>query len=173
MSKRQKEDEVKLPTEYKLVAYIAPIGVVTEGSKVQLDGSQSYLEYVNNNNDDNKLLNSARSLKAEDGVSFLWKQIEGPKVTLDSQDSSSPSFTAPYLDLDNTSKKIHMILRFQLIIRDKNGLLSEPYREQVIVKIAQRALVLQGGGALGAYELGVFKALCEDLARKNGKNNNR
>ena len=110
MSKRQKGDEVKLPTEYKLVAYISPIGVVTEGSKVQLDGSQSYLEYVNNinNNNDNKLLNSAiatRSLKAEDGVSYLWKQIEGPKVTIEGQDSSTPSFTAPYLDLDSTSKK--------------------------------------------------------------------
>ncbi|MFL6481722.1 MAG: patatin-like phospholipase family protein [Nitrososphaera sp.] len=172
MSKIQKEDEVKLPTEYKLVAYIAPIGVVTEGSEVQLDGSQSYLEYANNNKYDNKLLNSARPLKVEDGISFLWKQIEGPKVILDSQDSSMPSFTAPYLDLENTSKKIHMILRFQLIIRDKNGLLSEPYREQVVVKIAQRALVLQGGGALGAYEAGVFNALCEDLARKNEEKHN-
>jgi hypothetical protein len=139
MSKRQKGDEVKLPTEYKLVAYISPIGVVTEGSKVQLDGSQSYLEYVNNNNnnnDDNKLLNSAiatRSLKAEDGVSFLWRQIEGPKVTLENQDSSTPSFTAPYLDLDSTSKKIHMILRFQLIIRDRNGLLRRHlfFKEEV------------------------------------------
>jgi NTE family protein len=35
---------------------------------------------------------------------------------------------------------------------------------------AQRALVLQGGGALGAYEAGVFKALCEILPKKEGKN---
>ena len=27
----------------------------------------------------------------------------------------------------------------------------------------QRALVLQGGGALGAYEVGVLKVLCEKL----------
>src|SRR5436309_675934 len=31
----------------------------------------------------------------------------------------------------------------------------------------QRALVLQGGGALGAYEAGVFKALYEKLYRSN------
>jgi len=177
MSKRQKEGEVKLPPEYKLVAYIAPIGVVTEGSKVQLDASQSYLESVNANNDDgNKMLKSTtatRPLKDEDGVSYLWRQIEGPKVKLDNQDSSMPSFTAPYLDLGGTPEKIHTILKFQLIIRHKIGLLSEPYQQKVVVKIAQRALVRQGGGALGAYELGVFKALCEDIARKNEKNNNK
>ena len=29
----------------------------------------------------------------------------------------------------------------------------------------QRALVLQGGGALGAYQVGVFKALYEKIKR--------
>jgi predicted acylesterase/phospholipase RssA len=33
----------------------------------------------------------------------------------------------------------------------------------------QRALVLQGGGALGAYEVGVLKVLCEKLDRKGLK----
>ena len=33
----------------------------------------------------------------------------------------------------------------------------------------QRALVLQGGGALGAYEVGVLKVLCKNLAKKQGK----
>ena len=32
----------------------------------------------------------------------------------------------------------------------------------------QRALVLQGGGALGSYEVGVLKVLCEKLHEKNG-----
>src|SRR5829696_5748932 len=55
--------------------------------KVQLDGSQSYFEYINNNNNNsnNNLPASAtatRPIKAEDRVSFLWEQIEGPKVTL-------------------------------------------------------------------------------------------
>jgi NTE family protein len=34
----------------------------------------------------------------------------------------------------------------------------------------QRALVLQGGGALGAYEVGVLKVLCTSLPKKQGKN---
>ena len=144
MSKRQKEDEVGSPREYKLLAYIAPIGVVTEGSNVQLDGSQSYFEYVNNN----KLLESAtatRPINAEDRVTYLWEQIEGPQVTLDSRDSAIPSFTAPYVDLGSTPK-LHVILKFQLIIRDRNDVWSKPWQEQVVVKIVQRALVLQGGG---------------------------
>jgi NTE family protein len=33
----------------------------------------------------------------------------------------------------------------------------------------QRALVLQGGGALGAYEAGAFKALCEKIRKKDEK----
>jgi NTE family protein len=31
----------------------------------------------------------------------------------------------------------------------------------------QRALVLQGGGTLGAYEAGVIKILCKNLSQQN------
>jgi NTE family protein len=174
MSKRQKERQVRLPRGYKLVAYIAPIGIVTEGTKVQLDGSQSYFEYVNNNED--KFPESAtatRPIKDEDRISFLWEQTEGPAVSLDREDSPTPSFTAPYVDLNTSPKKIYVSLKFKLVIRDRNGISSQPWEERIIVKIVQRALVLQGGGALGAYEAGVFKALCEDLAPKNENNNSR
>jgi predicted acylesterase/phospholipase RssA len=176
MSKRQNETEVGASREYKLIAYIAPIGIVAEGSKVQLDGSQSYFEYNNNNNNNNNKLSASstatRPITGDDQVSFFWEQIDGPLVTLENSDSATPSFTAPYIDLSNSPKKIHANLKFQLVIREKDGVLSEPRYEQIVVKIIQRALVLQGGGALGAYELGVFKALCEDLAKKN-ENNNR
>ena len=47
----------------------------------------------------------------------------------------------------------------------------------VTVPKKQRALVLGGGGSLGAYEAGVFKVLCKKLAeedkevsKKNGEN---
>jgi NTE family protein len=178
MSKRQNEAEVGASREYKLIAYIAPIGIVAEGSKVQLDGSQSYFEYNNdnnNNNNNNKLSASStatRPINSVDGVSFLWEQIDGALVTLKNSDSAKPSFTAPYVDLSNSPKKIHTNLKFRLVIRDRHGVSSEPSYEQVVVKIIQRALVLQGGGALGAYELGVFKALCDDMAEKN-ENSNR
>ena len=33
----------------------------------------------------------------------------------------------------------------------------------------QRALVLQGGGALGAYEAGAFKAIYDYLVKENGE----
>ena len=33
----------------------------------------------------------------------------------------------------------------------------------------QRALVMQGGGSLGAYELGVFKALYEELPHRDNE----
>jgi NTE family protein len=36
----------------------------------------------------------------------------------------------------------------------------------------QRALVLQGGGALGAYEAGVVSVLCEYLIDEDKVNNN-
>ena len=32
----------------------------------------------------------------------------------------------------------------------------------------QRALILQGGGALGAYEVGVFKAIYDKIIREEG-----
>jgi NTE family protein len=35
----------------------------------------------------------------------------------------------------------------------------------------QRALVLQGGGTLGAYEAGVLEVLCKNLAEEDKENN--
>ena len=113
MSKRQNADDGGLMRGYKPVACITPIGVVTECTKVQLDGSQSYFEYDNSNNNSNKFLGTAaatRRLKAEDGVAFLWEQVEGTQVALKNQDSATPSFTAPYVDLDRTSKKAFMLV---------------------------------------------------------------
>jgi NTE family protein len=40
----------------------------------------------------------------------------------------------------------------------------------MVKKLAQRALILQGGGALGAYEAGVIKALAKKLAEEDKKN---
>ena len=38
---------------------------------------------------------------------------------------------------------------------------------------SQRALILQGGGALGAYEAGVFRSLAEKLTREDEKNGDK
>ena len=40
----------------------------------------------------------------------------------------------------------------------------------VNIKEKQRALVFQGGGSLGAYEAGVFKALYETISEKDKRN---
>jgi len=37
----------------------------------------------------------------------------------------------------------------------------------------QRALILQGGGALGAYEIGALQEFCRSLALENDTNSNR
>ena len=37
----------------------------------------------------------------------------------------------------------------------------------------QRALVLQGGGSLGAYEAGAYKAMYERITRQDNENNEK
>jgi hypothetical protein len=65
MPKRQKADEQGPPTGYKLVAYITPIGIVKEGSKVQLDGSQRYFEYDTINSQKLQLLQDPSKPRTE------------------------------------------------------------------------------------------------------------
>src|SRR5215210_1314469 len=43
--------------------------------------------------------------------------------------------------------------------------------DKSIVPSIQRALVLQGGGALGAYQVGVFKSLYQKLRNEMDKDN--
>ena len=56
-------------------------------------------------------------------------------------------------------------MSFELVVKDnKTGIASEPANVDVKVKMVHRALIFQGGGSLGAYEAGVFKALCKELS---------
>ena len=79
-------------------------------------------------------------------------------------DNSILSFTAPYVkgsDLNTT-------LSFELTITDKDGKTrNSPYNANVIVKRVQRAIIFQGGVALGAYEAGVFQAIVEKLIKND------
>src|SRR6266498_39054 len=43
------------------------------------------------------------------------------------------------------------------------------YHLRTVTKNRQRALVFQGGGALGAYEAGAFKAIYNHIREKEGK----
>jgi hypothetical protein len=152
----------------KLVAYAGPEQIVYEGSRVLLEG--------HGNQDSQKL---------------IWRQIGGgPSVNLEYENKQSaeeknqnPYFKAPYITLDLTDDntvedytknknklKPYTKLTFELIVKDMSETLSSPPSTvNIIVKMVQRALVFQGGRSLGAYEAGVFSALCNHLIEKDIK----
>ena len=166
----------KIPNEYNLVAYIAPISTVSENTWIQLDASKSYYDLSIDTKEDSevtKVVTATRPImEKENGISYFWKQIEGPKTILENDNTSRPSFISPFVDIDNKDdndnkkSEIHTTLKFELVIKDKDGRESKPAYEEVIVKIVQRTLVLQGGGSLGAYEVGVVKALVNNLTNR-------
>src|SRR3712207_9576764 len=89
----------------KLIAYIAPISSVSEGTKVLLDGSQSYytLNGVSPGNSEggeaSRTIVGTRVIKEkEDGISYFWKQIDGPEVSLENANTAKPTFIAPYIN---------------------------------------------------------------------------
>ncbi len=172
----------KIPNEYNLVAYIAPISTVSENTWIQLDASKSYYDISMDTKEDSEVTKEVPAtrpiMEKENGISYFWKQIGGPKVTLENDNSSRPSFISPFVDTDNNDdndnkkSEIHTTLKFELVIKDKDGRESKPAYEEVIVKLVQRALVFQGGGSLGAYEVGVVKALVNNLTNRIEKSTN-
>jgi NTE family protein len=158
----------------KLVVFAGPKQIVYEGEKVQLEG----------------FCNLDQSEKANNNIVYDWYFISGKSDTEISQKEfkgiKNPTFTAPYVDFrpdkenDQNVKdknirtekyKTFSKLTFQLIATNKStNLKSDPSDVIIIVTMVQRALILQGGGALGAYELGAYKALSEKLKAKDGSN---
>ncbi|MBD0359597.1 MAG: hypothetical protein ICV56_02670, partial [Nitrososphaeraceae archaeon] len=135
--------------KHRLVAYLTPIGIVSEGSRVQLDGSGSYFELDNDLVTISPSTITTRAIENEDGVYYLWKQIDGPKVSLKNEDTPTPSFIAPLVDVDDSNNinrsdsrepKLYTRLKFQLVIKDREGIESKPAYQEIIVKIVQRAL---------------------------------
>jgi NTE family protein len=144
----------------KPVAYAGPEQIVYEGSKVTLDGSYK--------------LDGQRP--PDNNVLFMWKLDSSrtdtdTSVELDNPNTRTPFFYAPHVEFDldkGQSNNTYTTLTFKLVVTDKrSGLSSDPSTVTIIVKMIQRALILQGGGALGAYELGVYRALCERLIEKD------
>jgi NTE family protein len=154
----KKKDE---KTSSRPVAYTGPNQIVYEGSIVELDGSNSSSSPTETNEDDTNL-------------SYLWTQTDGPQVTIkrDSKDVKNKkiSFKAPYVNIEsgsNGNKHPYTNLTFELIVTDEKGLTSLPQSVNITVKMIQRVLVFQGGGSLGAYEVGVFEGLCQKLIEKD------
>ncbi len=100
-----------------------------------------------------------------ENLSYSWKQISGSPVRLVNENSPNASFQAPYI----ADKAISNALEFELTVT-KGSTVAGKDSVEITVRRVQRALIFQGGGALGAYEAGVYRALCETLREKDSKN---
>jgi len=154
---------------HKPIANAGPTQIVYEGSEVLLEGSC--------NLDHGKITNQ--------NISYSWTldqnrsddsnnlQIKLQPVEANHRNAT---FIGPYIHFDPTrsDNKTYVSLLFKLVVTDKrSGLESDPSHVTIIIKMVQRALILQGGGSLGSYEVGVFKALCEQLSKRDEENNIR
>jgi NTE family protein len=138
-----------------LIAYAGPDQVVYEGTTVMLDGTASRSDQDSNLD-----------------LSYSWIQTESTNtVRLNDPNTANPTFQAPYIEFNlkdqNIPKNPYTNLTFELTIKDQSGKSSPPAIVNITVKMVQRALVFQGGGALGAYEAGVFEELCNELIKKD------
>jgi len=123
--------------------------IVSEGSTVVLD-SRDLLKDVDSD-----------SIK-----NYSWKQTTDARININGgiKDNSILSFTAPYV----TGGDVNTTISFELTIIDKDGKTrNPPYTANVIVKRVQRAIIFQGGVALGAYEAGVYRAVVEKLIKND------
>jgi NTE family protein len=108
---------------------------------------------------------------------YSWEQTAGiPIANDDVKDKSSFSFTAPYVKdshsnttANNTATPpAYSNLSFRLTITDNDGKTrGSPYNADIIVKRVHRAIIFQGGVALGAYEAGVYQAIVEKIIKND------
>lgn len=91
-------------------------------------------------------------------------QTNGPPVIDLKEDPQTISFKAPYLE-DNI---LHtgLVFKLEIAAKHKNESVAT-HQVNVIVKRVQRAVIFQGGVALGAYEAGVFHALVKKLSEQD------
>ena len=85
--------------------------------------------------------------------SFSCTRTDGIPVSLHKENNQTFSFRAPYV----RGNDITIRLNFELTTKDDYDN-STLHRANVVVKRVQRAMIFQGGVALGAYEAGVFQA---------------
>lgn len=152
--KKQMSENKENANKSKPIAHAGISQTAAEGSKIHLHGHAGQTEGDLNNFSyrwQQKLIDIANN----GTQSYL-------KVHLENENTPNPSFIAPYL---KGNKDLTATLSFELVIKDnKTGIASDPANVDVKVKMVHRALIFQGGGSLGAYEAGVFKALCEKLS---------
>jgi NTE family protein len=130
--------------------------VVSEGSIVEFHAR----EFASDRHADNRKssnVNDNNSINFESCRQERGDDDEIP-VTLPVESQKGPTcrFRAPYL---RDKDAVTTTLNFNLKIAGDDT----PYPVKVIVKRVQRALIFQGGVALGAYEAGVFETLVNHL----------
>ena len=119
------------------------------------------------------ILNAHDSLENKKNIeSYSWKQVKVNDMIISDDDLNLHdqffSFTAPYVKGNQINTKLY----FQLITTYKDGHTTQ-HDVNVIVKRVFRAMIFQGGVALGAYEAGVFRALVEKLIEEDKNKRSR
>ncbi len=104
--------------------------VVTEGDVVTLDASGS--------SDPNN-----------DPLSFLWRQVDGPTVTLSSTTSQVPSFTAPLVDQFE-------VIEFEVVVSDG---INEPDFASVFIEVSAAPPAVLTGSVRDIHGNGIQGAL--------------
>ena len=98
--------------------------------------------------------------------SYSWEPKKGTTVPIGARkENGTISFTAPSVKGNTVTNS----LSFELTIKDKSGKTRGPYTVNVVVKRVQRAVIFQGGVALGAYEAGAYHAIVEKLVNIEDK----
>jgi NTE family protein len=128
--------------------------VASEGSTVVFDALEFTIDKRAGNtksSDENKVKFESCDQKRDDGIQVnnLTKE----------QNDRIYWFKAPYLRDENA---VTTTLNFKLKIVGEDT----PYDAKVVVKRVHRAIIFQGGVALGAYEAGVFQALVQKLDKQ-------
>jgi len=127
--------------------------VVSEGSTVDFDTA----DFISEKDIDNST-NSFTFISCD--------QTRGiPVENLHKENDRIFSFIAPYL---RHNDEVSTSIDFTLTFKDK-GDKKITHNAKVIVKKVHRAMIFQGGVALGAYEAGVFRAIVEKLVNNEVK----
>jgi NTE family protein len=135
------------PTELEYVA--------SEGSTIVFDALELLLRKDKNNK---KPSDENNKPKFESCYQKRDDEIQVSNIT-PGQDGRIYWFKAPYLRDENS---ITSMLHFKLKIVGQ----EITYNAKVLVKRVQRAIIFQGGVALGAYEAGVLQTLVQDLDKQ-------
>lgn len=90
---------------------IVNVSWVNEAPTAQAGADQSVME------GDQVVLDASNSVDPDNGIAaYLWRQVQGPEVTLSDCTMARPAFTAPAVDLQGAS------MLFELTVTDAGGL---------------------------------------------------